>query len=440
MMRSLNTDELCARIARRDLLQVSGRLESASGLLLSCALPAAVGDHCAIQASADRVVLAEVIGFRDDTSFLVPFEANLEASPGLRVTRLGHGLLAPVGPGLLGRVLDGLGRPIDGKGPLRGCTAVPVYRTSPAPLQRARIAKPFATGQRAIDGLLTFGKGQRVGVFAGSGVGKSTLLGEIAKGAEADVNVVVLVGERGREVRAFLEDSLGPKGMARSVVVVATCDEAPLMRARAAHLAVTMAEYHRNRGADVLFMLDSLTRLAMAQRELGLALGEPPSARGYTPSVFQLLADTVERLGTDARGSITGILTVLVDGDDLDEPIADATRGMLDGHIVLARRLAERGHYPAIDVARSISRVAREVTDAGHRDAVRKARAALAVYAEAEDLIRIGAYAKGSSPQIDRAVELLPAISLFLRQDIDERSTPAATREALGRIAAHWPF
>jgi flagellum-specific ATP synthase len=439
-MRSLNTDELRGRIARRDLLQMSGVLESASGLLLSCSLPAAVGDHCAIQASADRVVLAEVIGFRNDTSFLVPFEANLEASPGLRVTRLGHGLLAPVGPGLMGRVLDGLGRPIDGRGPLRDCRPVPVYRSSPAPLQRTRIAKPFVTGQRALDGMLTFGRGQRVGVFAGSGVGKSTLLGEIAKGAEADVNIVVLVGERGREVRSFLEDSLGPKGLARSVVVVATCDEAPLMRARAAHLAVTMAEYHRNRGADVLFMLDSLTRLAMAQRELGLALGEPPSARGYTPSVFQLLADTVERLGTDARGSITGILTVLVDGDDLDEPIADATRGMLDGHIVLARRLAERGHYPAIDVARSISRVAREVTDAGHRDAVRKVRAALAVHAEAEDLIRIGAYAKGSSPQVDRAVELLPAISLFLRQEIDERSAFAATREAIGRISSNWPF
>ena len=439
-MLALDMEDLHARIARRETLRISGVLKSASGLLLSCALPAAVGDQCAIHAADDHVVLAEVIGFSQDTSFLVPFETTLEARPGLRVTHLGHGLRSPVGPGLMGRVLDGLGRPIDGRGPLLNCKQVPVCRFSPAPLSRTRIDKPFVTGQRSLDGLLTFGKGQRVGIFAGSGVGKSTLLGEIAKGAEADVNVVVLVGERGREVRSFLEDCLGPKGLSRSVVIVATCDEAPLMRARASLLAVTMAEYYRSRGADVLFMLDSLTRLAMAQRELGLALGEPPSARGYTPSVFQLLADTVERLGTAAQGSITGILTVLVDGDDLDEPIADATRGMLDGHIVLERRLAERGHYPAISIAQSISRVAREVTDAPHKEAAQKLRTALAVHAEAEDLIRIGAYVRGSSPQVDRAVELLPAILAFLRQEIDDRTPYSQTRELMARIASGWTF
>lgn len=439
-MLGLNLDDLRSQIDRVDLLRVEGVLQSATGLLLSCVLPAAVGDQCAVRAPDGRVVLAEVIGFKNDISYLVPYEATLEARAGLRITHLGHGLVAPVGAGLMGRVLDGLGRPIDGLGPLRGCKQVPVYRSSPAPLHRARIVEPFVTGQRAVDGLLTCGKGQRIGVFAGSGVGKSTLLAEIAKGAESDVNVVVLVGERGREVRSFLEDSLGPKGLARSVVVVATCDQAPLMRARAAQLAVTMAEHYRSQGANVLFMLDSLTRLAMAQRELGLALGEPPTTRGYTPSVFQLLADTVERLGNAARGSITGILTVLVDGDDLDEPIADATRGLLDGHIVLERRLAERGHYPAISIAQSISRVAREVTDSGHQAAARKVRAALAVHAEAEDLLRIGAYVRGSSPQVDRAVELLPALQVFLRQDVDERSQLAQTRAGLERIAAAWPF
>ena len=439
-MLNLDLDDLRRRIDRRELLRVGGVVHGATGLLLSCALPAAVGDQCVVEAADGRPVRAEVIGFSNGTSFLVPYEGPLEARAGLRVTHLGHGLLAPVGDGLLGRVVDGLGRPLDGRGPLSGCRTVPVSHATPRALERARIREPFVTGQRAIDGLLTLGRGQRVGIFAGSGVGKSTLLGEIAKGAEADVNVVVLVGERGREVRSFIEDCLGPEGLARSVVVVATSEQAALMRARVAHVATTMAEHYRARGANVLFMLDSLTRLAIAQRELGLALGEPPSARGYTPSVFQLLADTVERLGNAARGSITGILTVLVDGDDLDEPIADATRALLDGHIVLERRLAERGHYPAISIAQSISRVAREVIDPVHQEAARKVRAALATHAEAEDLIRIGAYARGSSPPVDRAVELLPALVAFLRQQVDERSPFVKTREALDRIASAWSF
>jgi flagellum-specific ATP synthase len=439
-MLDLNLPRLRRDIARHDLFHTSGVLRSATGLLLSCSLPAAVGDQCAIHLGDGGFLLAEAIGFHNGMAYLVPYEHAEEVRSGMRVTHLGRGLVAPVGPGLLGRIVDGLGRPLDKRGSLGGCDLQPVQRSTPPPLERARIREPFVTGQRALDALLTCGQGQRVGIFAGSGVGKSTLLGEIAKGSRADVNVLALIGERGREVRSFLEDCLGPEGLARSVVVVATCDQAPLMRARAAQVAITMADHFRARGANVLFLLDSLTRLAMAQRELGLALGEPPSARGYTPSVFQLLANTVEQLGNAATGSITGLLTVLVDGDDLDEPIADATRGLLDGHIVLDRRLAERGHYPAVSIARSISRVAREVTDAGHQQAARKLREVLAVHAEAEDLIRIGAYTRGSSPQVDRAIELMPAVLAFLRQNVGDRTTLAQTREGMDRIAAAWPF
>jgi flagellum-specific ATP synthase len=358
----------------------------------------------------------------------------------MTVEHLGRGLSVPVGDGLLGRVLDGLGRPMDGRGPLTCVTRRTLGNDTPPPMERARIREPFVTGQRAIDGLLTCGKGQRVGIFAGSGVGKSTLLGEIAKGSDADINVISLVGERGREVKPFLDDCLGPRGLERSVVVVATCDQTPLMRVRAAQVAITMADYYREAGKNVLFLCDSLTRLAMAQREMGLALGEPPSARGYTPSVFQLLATTVERLGNAARGSITGILTVLVDGDDLDEPVSDAVRSLVDGHIVLDRKTAEKGHYPAINVSRSISRIAHDVIDRGHKTAAQKLRAILATYAEVEDLIRIGAYAKGTSPQVDRAVELMPAVEAFLKQNVDERSTLADTKQTLERIAAAWTF
>lgn len=438
-MLGLNLDRLGREITEQPLFQTVGKLRSATGLLLSCSLPAAVGDQCAILTPKGER-LAEVIGFAEGVAYIVPYEEGTDVRPGMPVVHRNQGVMVPVGPGLLGRVVDGLGRPMDGKGPLVACRMQPVRGEAPAPLARARITRPFVTGQRAIDSMLTCGRGQRIGIFAGSGVGKSTLLGEIAKGSDADVNVIVLVGERGREVRSFLEDSLGTEGLARSVVVVATCEQAPLMRARAARVAIAMADFYRQQGANVLFMLDSLTRLAMAQRELGLALGEPPSARGYTPSVFSLLAHTVELLGNAAEGSITGILTVLVDGDDMDEPIADATRGLLDGHIVLERRLAERGHFPAISVAQSISRVAREVTDAGHQAAARKLRAILATYSEAEDLIRIGAYAKGSSPQVDRAIELMPALTSFLRQEVGKRSNLKETREAMERLAAAWPF
>jgi flagellum-specific ATP synthase len=436
----VNLDELCRDIAGYDLLQTSGKLKSATGAVLTCALPAAVGDLCNIQITRERKMLAEVIGFNHDTAYLVPFEHMSSVRPGMPVIRTGQTKLVPAGRALLGRVLDGLCRPVDRGGELSGVVQCPLYTEAPTALERCRIREPFVTGQRAIDGLLTLGRGQRIGIFAGSGVGKSVLLGEIAKGAESDLNVIALIGERGREVRTFLEDSLGPVGLARSVVVVATSDQSPLMRVRAAQSAITMAHHFREQGANVLFVLDSLTRLAMAQRELGLALGEPPSARGYTPSVFQLLATSLERLGNSARGSITGILTVLVDGGDLDEPISDTVRSVVDGHIILDRRLAERNHYPAISISQSISRISHEITDNKHQAAARKFRAIQATYAEAEDLIRIGAYAKGSDPQIDKAKELMPALEFFLKQPMGERSAFVETRAALERIAAAWPF
>ncbi len=417
-----------------------GKIRGATGILLSCSLPAAVGDQCVIRTASGRDVRAEVIGFRDGTAHLVCYEPSEEIHPGMLVLPRGHGLTVPFGPGLLGRIVDGLGRSIDGRGPLESCSAATLRVEAPPALDRARIVEPFATGQRAVDGLLTLGRGQRVGIFAGSGVGKSTLLGEIAKGSQAEVNVIALIGERGREVRPFLDDCLGPQGMAKTVVVIATCDQTPLMRVRAGQTAIGIADSFRQQGKDVLLMLDSLTRLAMAQRELGLALGEPPSARGYTPSVFQLLASCVEQLGNAARGSITGILTVLVDGGDLDEPVSDAVRSLVDGHIVLDRKLAERGQYPAVSVGQSVSRIAHDITDAAHQAAARKVRAALATYAEAEDLIRIGAYVRGSSPQVDRAVELRPAILQFLKQEVNERSDFAQTRAALAQLAAAWPF
>jgi len=436
----LDIKKLCDEAGRSADFRAKGRIRSATGLLLSCTLPAAVGDQCEIEAEAGRVVLAETIGYSGGQTFLLPYESHGDIPPGVAVTHKRRGVCVPVGRGLLGRIVDGLGRPIDSCGPLVGCRLTAARPEAPPALQRTRIRQPFVTGQRVLDGLLTLGRGQRVGIFAGSGVGKSTLLGEIAKRSEADLNVIALIGERGREGRPFLDDCLGEAGMKKSVVVVATCDQTPLMRVRACQTALTIADAFRSEGGNVLFMLDSLTRLGMAQRELGLALGEPPSARGYTPSVFQLLASTVERLGNAVRGSITGIMTVLVDGGDLDEPISDAVRSLVDGHVVLDRKLAELGHYPAVSVGRSISRIAADVTDAAHQASARKLRAILATYADAEDLIRIGAYVKGSSPAVDRAIELRPAVLAFLRQDINEYSTFADTAEALSKLAGQWPF
>jgi len=438
-MLGLDLSAMSRSITQTPLYRIGGRLKSVTGLM-TCNVPAAVGDHLAIMPEYGEPVLAEVIGFEKNLTYMVPFDLPENLSAGMPVIRKGRGLTVPTGRNLLGRVIDGLGRPLDDFGPLEGCPIRPVNRPAPPALNRQRIREPFETGIRAIDSLLTCGRGQRIGIFAGSGVGKSTLLGEIANGSNADVNVIALIGERGREVAPFLEDCLGEEGMARSVVVVATCEQTPLMRVRASQAAIAIADYFRDSGANVLFMIDSLTRLAMAQRELGLLLGEPPSARGYTPSCFQLLANTVERLGNAAVGGITALLTVLVDGGDMDEPVSDAVRSLVDGHIVLDRKIAERGYYPAIDVSRSISRVANEVITKEHALAARKFRSILATYAEVQDLIRIGAYVRGSSPMVDKAIELMPRVEKFLKQDVGQQTSYETTRQGLLQIASAWPY
>lgn len=408
-------------------------------MMLGCHLLAAVGDRCRVMRPHGGFVDAEVLGFSRGQAQVVSYQTVEDLRPGLEVRRISHGLKVPVGDRLLGRVLNGLGEPIDGQPAPLACPKRLVRSVTPSPLERHRIAEPLVTGQRAIDGLITCGKGQRVGIFAGSGVGKSTLLGQIARGAQADRVVLALIGERGREVGPFLEDCLG-SGRQRAVVVVATSDESALMRVRAAQTAVTIADTFRRMGRHVLFMLDSLTRLAMAQRELGLALGEPPSARGYTPSVFQLLASLLEQLGNDSHGSITGIVTVLVEGDEMEEPIADASRALLDGHIVLSRKLAERGHFPAIDIAQSVSRLMTDVAAPEHLQAARQVRSLLAVLNEMEELVRIGAYVKGTNPQVDKALELAPQLMSFLRQELGEYSHFGQTVQALQSIAGQWPY
>jgi len=339
---------------------------------------------------------------------------------------------------VLGRIVNGLGEPIDNKGPLAGSERKALDANSPAPLSRERITKPLALGIRSIDGLLTCGKGQRVGIFSGSGVGKSVLLGDIANSSEADVNVVGLIGERGREVREFLEEDLGPEGLARSVVVIATSDSPPIQRVKAAFVAVTIAEYFRDKGKNVLFMMDSLTRFAQAQREIGLAAGEPPTAKGYCPSVFSLMPRLIERLGCAKNGSITGILTVLVENDDLTDPVADSARSLLDGHIVLSRKLADRAHYPAVDILQSVSRLMPVVTSKEHKSAAQKLKEIYATYIDAEDLINIGAFSPGSNRRIDGAIALIDRISSFLIQPVRERTDFEETVRQLTAITQSW--
>ncbi|MBI4578011.1 MAG: FliI/YscN family ATPase [Planctomycetes bacterium] len=403
--------------------RISGTIQKVIGLTAEVrGLGVPIGSLCEVNArEARRTFSAEVVGFRDDRTLVMPHEEFQGVAPGDRVSLVSRYPQVPVGDALLGRVLGGTGEPVDGKGPLYLTEKRPVHAAPPRALERPRIREPLATGVTVLDALLTTGRGQRVGLFSGSGVGKSVLMGMIARNTESDVTVIALVGERGREVREFIERDLGPEGLARSVLVVATSDASALLRVRAAFVATTVAEYFRDRGKDVLLMMDSVTRFALAQREIGLSAGEPPATRGFPPSAFSLLPRLLERAGRSAQGSITGIYTVLVEGDDMAEPVSDAVRGTLDGHIVLARELAHRGHYPAVDPLQSISRLMVEVATPEHLRAAQDVLAMLATHREAEDLIQIGAYVAGSNPEVDRAIRKMPEIRALLRQGIQER-------------------
>jgi FliI/YscN family ATPase len=413
-----------------------GRVSKVVGLIVESRGPeGSVGEQMIIHLGGGRQIMAEVVGFHDQQVMLMPVENIDGIRPGLLVEATGHQPELPVSDQLLGRVIDPLGRALDGGPDILIRDRVPIHGRPPNPMQRRRISEVLATGVRSLDGLLTLGKGQRIGIFSGSGVGKSTLLGMIARNTTAQVNVIALVGERGRELREFIDNDLGPEGLARSVVVVATSDQTPLLRLRCALSGTAVAEYFMRQGKDVLLMMDSVTRFAMAQREVGLSAGEPPSSRGYTPSVFALLPRLMERAGTfEGMGSITGIYTVLVEGDDMNEPIADAARGILDGHVVLSRRLAAKNHFPAIDVLPSISRLFSTLAIPEQKQLSAKLRDLLATYLEAEDLIQIGAYTKGSSPNIDQAIQFQPAILSFLRQAVAEGSSYHDTLLAMGKI------
>lgn len=418
-------EDLKNRLKDADITRVNGRVEQVVGLVIESSGPtASVGEACWITASGGTgaPVLAEVVGFRQHRVLLMPLGEMRGLGPGSEVVRTGLPFKVAVGEALLGRVIDAMGKPLDGKGSL-GPTreSYPIHRDPPPAMERRRIAVPVATGVRAIDALLTLGEGQRLGIFAGSGVGKSTLLGMIARNTEADINVIALVGERGREVRDFLERDLGEKGLKRSVVVVATSDQPSLIRIQAALVATAVAEYFRDQGKRVMLMMDSITRFAMAQREVGLAIGEPPTTKGYTPSVFALLPKLLERAGTTShQGSITGLYTILVEADDMNEPVADACRAILDGHVVLSREMASQNHYPAIDVLGSVSRVMRDIVGQEQLEAAARIRSVLATYKSAEDLISIGAYVKGSNPKVDEALRRLDAVQGFLRQQREE--------------------
>lgn len=409
-------------IRRTPVVENRGRVTQLIGLVIESEGPmAAVGEVCRIESTRhDEATLAEVVGFRNHRVLLMPLGELRGIHPGSDVVALGSPLRVPVGDGLMGRVVNGLGEPLDGRGPILESGTVPLHLAPPHPLKRNRIREPFTTGIKALDTLIPCGKGQRLGVFAGSGVGKSTLLGMIASQAESDVNVIALIGERGREVREFLEKDLDEAGRRRSVVVVATSNEPALSRLRGAFLAMSIAEHFRDEGKNVLLMMDSVTRFATAQREIGLAVGEPPATRGYTPSVFSLLPQLLERAGMGERGSITGLFTVLVEADDMNDPIADAVRSILDGHVVLTRELATQNHYPAIDVLESVSRLFRDLTSAEQQELVGHAREMLSVYRKNQDLINIGAYPEGSSPVIDQAIQMRAPLEQFLRQRVHE--------------------
>ncbi|MHB9291425.1 putative flagellum-specific ATP synthase [Hollandina sp. SP2] len=427
----------CEATEQVDTIKYVGHVTKVQGLLIESRGPVGIiGELCRIEApKGPGVILAEVVGLRDKTVQLMAYQETDGIEVGNRVIASGKTLEVPVSNALLGRILDAQGKPSDGKGGIKAVQYYPAMAQAPDPLKRRRVIERICTGVRAIDGVLAVGRGQRLGIFAGSGVGKSTLLGMIARNTNADVNVVALIGERGREVNDFIENDLGPEGFARSVIIVSPSNSPPLARLRGAYVATAVAEYFRDQGLDVMFLFDSVTRFARAQREIGLAIGEPPATRGYTPSMFDQMPKLLERCGTSEKGTITGFYTVLVDGDDMDEPVADTVRGILDGHIVLSRSLAQAYHYPAIDVLASVSRLAPMVSGPLTNKAVGTFRRLMALYAENEDLINVGAYHTGSNPAIDEAIMKHGAIEEFLIQGVDEKSTIAETLKTMARIS-----
>lgn len=435
----IDFDKFHSALQDVNLISQRGSVVRVTGLTVESNGPSlGLGELCGIHLSDGKRVVAEVVGFHHDHLILLPLEYVEGISPGDAVAARQTPRYLCLSDNVLGRVLNGLGEPIDGKGALTGTDKMPLDAHGPSPLSRGKITRPLPLGIRSIDSMLTLGRGQRVGIFSGSGVGKSVLLGDIANSSEAEVNIVALIGERGREVREFLEENLGPEGLARSVIVVATSDSPPIQRVKAAFVAVTIAEYFRDHGKDVLFMMDSLTRFAQAQREIGLAAGEPPAAKGYCPSVFSVMPRLIERLGCSKDGSITGILTVLVENDDLSDPVADSARSLLDGHLVLSRKLAERGHYPAVDILQSISRLMTTVADDEHKRAAQQLREIWSTYIDAEDLINIGAFSAGSNRRIDGAIALIDRIRNFLIQPVRTRTSFDETIGQLKDITTAW--
>ncbi|WP_407640589.1 flagellar protein export ATPase FliI [Bacillus paralicheniformis] len=419
-------EQLLECIETADSYKRYGKVKQAVGLMIESKGPeCSIGDVCKIYTKGDgpKAIKAEVVGFKDQNILLMPYLEAANIAPGSIVEATGESLRVKVGSGLIGQVVDAFGNPLNGSTLPKGLAQVSTEQAPPNPMKRPPIREKMAVGVRSIDSLLTVGKGQRVGIFAGSGVGKSTLMGMIARETAADLNVIALVGERGREVREFIEKDLGEEGLKRTIVVVATSDQPALMRLKAAYTATAIAEYFRDKGQNVMFMMDSVTRVAMAQREIGLATGEPPTTKGYTPSVFAILPKLLERTGTTENGSITAFYTVLVDGDDMNEPIADTVRGILDGHIVLDRSLANKGQFPAVNILKSISRVMSNIAGKDHIRAANRFREMLSTYQNSEDLINIGAYKKGSSREIDEAIQFHPKLISFLKQEVDEAAS-----------------
>lgn len=433
----MNKEAYIQAINRTNTLKRYGKIHRVVGLMVESKGPdASIGDLCYIYPPSDveEPIAAEVVGFHNENILLMPYKEMRDISPGSLVEATGEPMKVKVGKGLIGQVLDATGHPLDRSGLPKGLKMYPTEQEPPNPMSRPTIKEPIQVGVRAIDSLLTVGKGQRVGIFAGSGVGKSTLMGMISRNSSADINVIALIGERGREVREFIENDLGTEGLKRSIVIVATSDQPALMRVKGAYTATAVAEFFRDLGYNVNLLMDSVTRFAMAQREIGLATGEPPTTKGYTPSVFAMLPKLLERTGTSSKGTITAFYTVLVDGDDLNEPVSDTVRGILDGHFVLDRRLAEQGQFPAINTLKSISRVMKQIVSEEHRKAAEELRAHLATYEENSELIQIGAYKKGSSREIDQAIQYHPSIIKFLKQGIHEPSSFEQSSDMLNQL------